>query len=687
MRFLIGSVAFFASSAFAQANSDIIVTGRGLERPIGADAYDSVEIDRARLTATASGRIEDALRDVAGFQSFRRTDSRAANPTSQGATLRALGGNASSRALVLLDGVPQADPFAGYIPFSALRSERLASVRVTRGGGAGAFGAGAVAGTIELASGGPDDLSPISAQAFGGSRGASEQAGGIAQRIGDGFVSVHGGWDRGDGYVLISPAQRGLADIPARYGAWSAALRGVASVTARTEIQASGLIFDDRRLRGAAGTASRSYGTDASIKLVGRGAWGFEALAYVQARGFRSGFVAVAADRASVTPTLDQFNTPSTGLGAKLEIRPPVGSDSNLRFGADLRHASGVTNELFRYVSGQASRMRRAGGDTLTAGLFVEASRRFGALTLTGGARIDHWAIRNGQLLESVIGTGAPTLDLEFADRAGTRPTARFGASFALSDTVNLRTAGYSGFRLPTLNELYRPFRVGADATAANGALGLERLKGVEAGVNWQRGLAKLSLTAYWNRLDNAIANVTLGNGPGIFPQVGFVAAGGVFRQRLNVDAIVVRGIEAGTAIDLDNFRLSASYAFADARVNSSGSAAPLNGKRPAQTPAHQGSATVAYVAKDGPNGSLTMRYAGPQFEDDLSVRSLPSTLTVDGVASLPIGRNLRLVARVENLFDEKLVSGVSASGIEDLGTPRTLWFGLVFAQRENGRE
>ena len=55
----------------------------------------------------------------------------------EGATLRALGGNASSRTLVLLDGVPMADPFFGYIPFSALVPDRLSVVRVTRGGGIG----------------------------------------------------------------------------------------------------------------------------------------------------------------------------------------------------------------------------------------------------------------------------------------------------------------------------------------------------------------------------------------------------------------------------------------------------------------------------------------------------------------------------------------------------------------------
>lgn len=682
MRILIVTVAFaIPAIALADDADPIIVTGRGLDAPLGTEAYDSVVIARDRLALNASGRIEDVLGDVAGFQQFRRTDSRAANPTSQGATLRALGGNASSRALVLLDGVPQADPFTGYIPYSALRPERLASVRITRGGGAGAFGVGAVAGTIELASGGPDDLPALSARAFGGSRNASEISGGIVQRLGKGFVTLNAGWDRGDGYNLIPALQRGKADISARYDAWSTALRGVAPINAALEIQGSALVFDDHRLRGLVGTASRSRGADASIKLVGRGRWGFEALAYVQERGFRAGFVSTAADRASTTTTLDQFNTPSLGLGAKVEVRPPVGADSSLRIGADIRDAAGRTNEFFRYVSGAPTRIRRAGGVNTTFGAFVEGSTVLGPLILTGGARLDHWSIKGGFLTESAVGTGLATLDLKFADRSGTRPTFRGGALLKLADNIDLRGAGYTGFRVPTLNELYRPFRVGADATAANAALGLETLKGFEGSINVRAGKAALSLTAFRNQLDGAIANVTLGAGPAVFPQVGFVAAGGVFRQRLNVDAIDVKGVEATATVPLGDFRLSASYAYTDARVRASGPALPLDDKRPAQTPAHQCSATFAYAPASGPQGSVSIGYAGAQFEDDLQTRRLPKAFTLGGVVSVPLFAGVRIVARAENIFDEKVVSGISSTGVEDLGRPQTFWLGLTLAR------
>ena len=670
-----------ASTAAAAEEPTIVVTGKGLAAEPGDGAYGTVTIERDRLTNSASGRIESVLGEVAGFQQFRRADSRSANPTSQGATLRALGGNAASRALVLLDGVPQADPFSGYIPYSALRPERLSSVRVTRGGGVGAFGVGAVAGTIELASGGPGDLPAIGLSVFGGSRDASEVSGGIARPLGSGFLTVNAGWDRGDGYILIPADQRGQADVPARYNARSVAVRAVVPLNSTVELQASGLAFDDRRLRGLAGTGSKSRGTDAALRVLGRGDWGFEALAYVQERGFSSGFVATAPDRNSVTPTLDQFATPSTGSGAKIEVRPPIGQGRSLRIGADIRRADGRTNELFRFQSGIATRLRRAGGVNQTCGAFAELDATFGALTLTGGGRIDHWSIENGFLVETAIDVPGVTQAVAYPDRSGNRPTARAGALLAISDAIDLRAAGYTGFRVPTLNELYRPFRVGADATAANAALKLEKVRGIEGGVATRPVAgAELSVTAFWNRLDDAVANVTLGRGPGTFPQVGFVAAGGVFRQRDNVDAIRVRGIEASASIEHGAWRLSGSYAFTDAVVRASGMAALLDGKRPAQSPKHQGSATIAYQPAKGISGSATLRYAGAQYEDDLQSRKLPDALTVDGIASMPIARGIRLVGRIENAFDKKIVSGVSATGIEDLGTPRTIWLGITFA-------
>jgi vitamin B12 transporter len=164
-------LALLLPAAAAQAQTEIVVTGRGLRPGLGDAAFSTVAIDRARLAGSASSRLEGVLRDVPGFQLFRRADSRSASPTSQGPTLRALGGNAAARTLVLLDGVPQADPFGGWIAWPGLDPRRLGGARVTRGGGTGANGPGALAGTIEL-----DGLSPNEAEGLGASVAVGEAA-------------------------------------------------------------------------------------------------------------------------------------------------------------------------------------------------------------------------------------------------------------------------------------------------------------------------------------------------------------------------------------------------------------------------------------------------------------------------------------------------------------------------------
>ncbi|MFN7324203.1 MAG: TonB-dependent receptor, partial [Sphingomonadales bacterium] len=108
--------------------------------------------ERTETIATVnvdSGRIEASLLNVPGLQQFRRSDARTANPTSQGITMRGLGGNASSRALLFLDDVPQADPFGGWVSWPGYDALNLASIRVRKGGGQVAAGPGAVSGVVE----------------------------------------------------------------------------------------------------------------------------------------------------------------------------------------------------------------------------------------------------------------------------------------------------------------------------------------------------------------------------------------------------------------------------------------------------------------------------------------------------------------------------------------------------------
>ena len=622
-----------AAPALAQGGETILVTGRGLDPARGEEVYDVVTLERDRLANSPSGQLEEVLRDVAGFQLFRRSDARSANPTSQGATLRALGGNASSRALLILDGVPQSDPFGGWISWPAYDPRRLGRVRVMRGGGTGAAGPGALAGTIEMDSAAPDELAGLSARLAYGSRDGIDAFAGIGLPLGAGFLSASGAWARGDGFVPVIAAQRGAADRPSPYRQGSFALRAVAPVTGSAELQANFGAFTDRRERGTAFSAIATDGADASLRLVGRGRLPFSALVYVQTRDFSNLFAAANADRSAANLTLDQYSVPSIGLGARVEIRPMTGP-TELRLGADWRETAGRTEELFFFVSGSPTRGRSAGGRTRTLGAFAELGLERGPFTLGAGARLDRWDIESGFLRERLLADGSPLADTAFPGRSGWEPTARAGAVWRVSPRLALRAAAYRGWRLPTLNELYRPFRIGAEVTTANAALAPERLEGAEAGLEWRplEG-ARIGVTGFANRLDDAIANVTLA------PNL---------RQRRNVDAVVSRGIEVDASLDLGAWRLAAGYSFADAEIDASGAALLLDGLRPAQTPRHSASATLSWQASGGAYAALTGRYTSSQYEDDLNVDLLPDAFTVDAIAVAPLTGALSIEARAE---------------------------------------
>src|SRR5438067_8975229 len=180
--------------------------------------------------------MDQLLRDVPGVQLFRRSDARSGHPTSQGVTLRALGGNASSRALLVLDGVPQTDPFGGWVNWPAYDPADLAEIRVVRGGGSVANGPGALAGTIEMVSRADTGAS---GEIDGGSRDSLEARGRLGIRAGNGLFSISGRSERGDGFIPITEATRGPADERAPYREWSGRARWITPVGGSTELQAS----------------------------------------------------------------------------------------------------------------------------------------------------------------------------------------------------------------------------------------------------------------------------------------------------------------------------------------------------------------------------------------------------------------------------------------------------------------
>jgi outer membrane receptor protein involved in Fe transport len=217
---------------------------------------------------------------------------------------------------------------------------------------------------------------------------------------------------------------------------------------------------------------------------------------------------------------------------------------------------------------------------------------------------------------------------------------------------------------------------LGPDATAANALLNPERVTGVDLGFTLKPADGfEIGVTGYWNRMDDTIANVTQGRGPGSFPGVGFVAAGGFYRQRQNLDALTVWGWEVDAKLRRGDFGLTASWSHVDPTIAASGAAAPLDGLRPAQTPRDQFSGTIDYTGSLF-TASATLRHIASQFEDDQNGRSLNAATMVDALLLVPLVKGLAIEGRVENLFDAEVQAALSGTGVVERALPRTFWVG-----------
>lgn len=651
----------------------VIVTAARLP-PAAADAAFSIvhlgESDLAR-----GQRVDEAVGATPGVSLFRRTSSLSANPTTQGISLRAIAPSGAGRTLVTLDGVPLNDPFGGWVIWSQLAPESLAGVDIVRGAGAGPYGAGALTGVIGLSERDSGIAADVSAGELGSRRGSAAAVSTL------GRIEVFGAasYDKSDGYVPVRGDRRGAADTRTDLEARSVAGR-IDMVTALGLLSLRGGVFEEDRGAGLAGARAKASGDVLSATLVKapRGeALGWRLQAWRRTSDLFNSSVAVAADRSATTLANSQDKTPATGKGVNAALRRKVGG-LEWEVGADARFNEGEERERL-YRQGTLNTYREAGGKTSVAGVYVDGSWATGPWLIAGGLRLDHWANNDGRRVERSASTGATTLDLRPADRDGEVVSGRLGVKRQVGEGLVLRASGYTGFRPASLNELHRPFRVGNDITEANGGLKPERLQGVELGVSRKGGAGLVEATAFWNRIDDPITNVTIAD-PSTLPQAGFVPAGGVLRQRQNAGQIDAIGLEGRAERKVGAVTLISALSVTDARVDGGSDAPQLTGKRPAQAPIW--SATAGLSAELTPALTLAadLTYEGKRFEDDLNSRVLAPAYRLDARLDWRVRPLVTAYVAGDNLLDADIQTSRTADGVAGYAAPRIVRVGLRVA-------
>lgn len=657
----------------------VVVTAARLPDPVGDAAFSIMRLGQDALRATP--RLDEALESVPGVSLFRRNSSLSANPTVQGISLRSIAGSGAGRALVTLDGVPQNDPFGGWVIWSALPQQTIGAVSIVRGAGSGPYGAGALTGVVDLSS---RDLAPgqVAGEASVGDLGDRQGKGVAALALGPGFLSLGAAGESADGYIPVR-AGRGAADTRLDLHAYSGSARWVATIGPDVlSIRAAG--YNEDRGSGLLGAVSRADGGQASIGLT-RPATGtapaYEFRAWVDRSNLLNTSVSVAPGRATATLSDDQYATPATGYGVGGLLPWTVGA-GGVELGADVRGAVGESRELFKYVAGQATRRRFSGGETITGGVYLEGSQSFGPWLITGGARLDGWGDLASHRLEFNTANAAATLTERPADQGGVVPTARLAVRRDLGSDTYLRAAAYAGFRPATLNELDRPFRVGSDVTEANAALRPERLYGAEIGGGGRWLGVVWDTTGFYNRLGDAVINATVRAGPFTDPIEGVIPAGGTLFQRRNIDHIDAWGVEASARRDWGRLgaRLAADYTYA--RVDGGAAAPALTGLRPAETPRLSVTAGASWRPVDRLTLLAEARYDSARYDDDLNTRRLAPGGTADLRADIQVTPTLSVFAAAENLFDAAIQTGRTADNTVSYCAPRRIRVGVTIRPR-----
>jgi outer membrane receptor protein involved in Fe transport len=676
----------------------VTVTPTRSEQRLGDTPASQNIVTSEEIEASPALVADDVLRNVPTFSLFRRTSSLVAQPTTQGVSLRGIGPSGQSRTLVLLDGVPFNDPFGGWVYWTRVPMASVDRIEMTDGATSSLYGNYAMGGVINIITTKPSRAMVDLKSQYGTE--TSPKLDFFASNRWRGFgAALEGSFFKTDGFPIVAPIERGPIDNNADVGYRNISGKiDYASSDRLTAFVRAGYFSEDRN-NGKVGELNDTRWTtvNGGARIRMPDASDLQARMFVDVQRAHFNFLAVtnpATTRNLVRLATDQ-NVPTNGVGGTAVWTKTLGTANVFSAGADWRWIDGDSVEdaynatnppvLIPPVTiAPVLNIHRISGGTqqISGGYVQDIFTPVSQLVITLSARVDHWRNYDGHNLETTVSNGQPTANnrTSIPERNDTVVSPRAAALYHLTDRVSIWGAANSGFRAPTLTELYRQFSVGAVTTRPNDQLGPERLLGGEAGINLAPAHnVTVRVTWFNNHVSDPVSNVTLN---------------ATTAQKQNLGETLIRGVQTDVEYRLGTaWRLSGAYVYDQAKVTDGGVAnAALVGKYVPQVPLHHGTFQVAYSNPKIASIAFAMQAMSLQYNDDQNVNFIPAaTLAEAGYSSftgpgLPgyasfdftvvrdIGRSLQVFFGAQNLFDQVYFVQTNPSTI---GTPRLMNVGV----------
>jgi outer membrane receptor protein involved in Fe transport len=653
----------------AAVREEVQVTANRTETRFGETAASVVALSAAEIQTTAAPTIDDALRQVAGFSLFRRTGSRYANPTAQGVSLRGVGASGASRSLVLFDGVPLNDSFGGWVQWNRVAPISVERVEVLRGGASSLYGTNSLSGTINILPRRADKNFNFSAEVYGGTQNTFSGSTFFGVRRRDWTADFVAAAFQTKGYITVDERMRGAADVFAGARNSNLSARIGRSFGDAANVFFKTAYFGEVRANGTGLQTNRTHlrqfilGGDNGISDFGfrisdlKFDWRF----YGGTQTYDQIFSAVSADRNSETLNRVQ-RVPAQNVGLSVNASAVVFENQTVVAGFETREVRGASDEAGLFNNRTAS-LSGAGGREKTFGFFVQDFARIGSrVVLAASARFDVWRNFAASSRTKTLATNQTT-GVNFPDRRESAFSPQISLLVQATKNFSLFALASKSFRAPTLNELYRGFRVGSVVTLSNENLRAERALNFESGASYNRNDFYLRGNFFWTRISQPVSNVTLSVAPNL-----------ITRQRQNVGETRTRGLEVEMEMRVKEFNFSVGYLLADSRVGEFPANRNLENLFVPQTARHQFNFQTRWAKKDW-TFAVQGRASSAQFDDDLNLFRLEPYFQADAFAAKRFKENLQVFVGIENVFNARY--SVGRTPIRTVSSPVNLRVGV----------
>lgn len=582
-----------------QIAPSITVTATGL---LGTDIRNTGQpvtvIDRDELVSIQGADPTRALRRVPGV-SFSR------NGTAGAFTGVNLRGAGSEQVLVLVDGVPVADPSApaGGFDFGSLLTGTAAKIDVLRGSNSTIWGSDAIGGVIDISTRADTGMQGSLELGTRDTVFASALAGLSEDRF---YIGLTGSWYETSGFSSAASGEEedGFSQM-------------AAGITAFYDIA------DNLELSGHLNMSDGQLDID-----------GFPSPNFILA------------DTEETQNTLRYWG--DIGLTY-------YGTDLTLR----ARYSRADTDRINRADDGTVSfeskgQMERAdlrgeyrllGGLSAAFGYDYQRNQYETSFDQFAEADIQGAYVQLGWVMGNLAVHAGGRIDDH--DYFGSETSFGGDVSYGLKGDWRVRASVGEGFKAPSLFQLFSDF--------GNRELQPELSTSVDIGIEkGQRGIGThLSLTGFRRDSEDLIGFVFC---TGLLPSP---CSPGQFGTYDNTERARSQGIEAEAGIDvIGGLRVSGVYSFVDAEDR-------MTGLELARRPRHFGTLFADWETGFGLDLGADLHIVGDSFNDAGNFTAIDGYEVLDLRAAMEFGDNLEVFGRVENLFDTdyETVSGYGTAG------------------------